>query len=147
MQAFKQFIIQPSIISLCRLQYWLYGVETTHGFWPGVQMNEGLQQMKRRAGGEEKGEESVGCGCQEEWLRGFKPSFAYLCLSGVSPLSPLSFPSFPHFFLPLLPPITQLFNMLHSFSQPLSACQWLHCPLRGLWLWLSLLHFLPLYKL
>lgn len=91
-----------------------------------LQMNEGLQQMmERRAGGEVgRGEESGGCGCRVEWLRGTKSSSAYLCLSRGSPLSLFSpFPSFPNF-LPLLPPHTPLpscSTLFHSLSICLSV--------------------------
>lgn len=91
------------------------------GFAQGSRWMKGCSRwVERRAGGEEKGEESGGCGCREEWLQGFKSSFAYLCLSGGSPLSLLSFPPFTRF-SPLPSPCysTPLLNLLHIFSQPL----------------------------
>lgn len=91
------------------------------GFVQGSRWMEGCSRwVERRAGGEEKGEESGGCGCREEWLQSFKSSFAYLCLSGGSPLSLLSFLSFTSF-SPLPSPCysTLLLNLFRSFSQPL----------------------------
>lgn len=54
-------------------------------------------------------------------------------------------PRFPPLLSPISPPLPPwaplpLSSLLHAFTQSLSSCQWLPCPLHALWLWLSLLH-------
>ena len=67
------------------------------------------------------GEESSWCGCREEWLRGSKSSFAYLCI--IRRFTPSFLPFSPSFLICHPPPSTShstpLFSLLHSSSQPL----------------------------
>lgn len=70
--------------------------------------DEWSRWVERRAGGDKKGRGKRWWWLSEEWLRGSKSSFCYLCLPGGLPLYPS--PSFPPFtlFFPLLPSLAPL---------------------------------------
>lgn len=116
---------------MCCRNYSLGLLRVPDEWWTAAEWSRGLKVRRR-------GEESCGCGCRDEWLQSSKSFSAYLCVLGVSPLAFL--PSFPLF--PPSSPLgsTPLSSLLHAFTQSLSSCKWLPCPLHALWLWLSLLH-------
>lgn len=119
-------VVQKLLTDFCSESRWMKGCSR----W-----------VERRAGGEEKGR-------GERWIVAVgksdcetpSPLSAIYVLQEVHPFPsfPFSSPSFP---LLLHSPL-QLASLFFQYF--LSACQWLPCPLPGLWLWLSLLHSPPL---